>query len=121
MRKEITREEVYHILRKRTGVREIYSEYGMTELLSQAYTTAPGIFEPPPGMRVIIREINDPFARLGENRLGGINVIDLANVHSCAFIETMDRGRIHPSQHFEVLGRLDNSDVRGCNTMVTNY
>lgn len=118
MRKEITREEVYDILRKYTKVQEIYSEYGMTELLSQAYTTAPGVFEPPPWMRVIIREINDPFARLGENKLGGINVIDLANVHSCAFIETADRGKIYANQCFEVLGRLDNSDVRGCNTMV---
>lgn len=118
MRKEITREEVYDILRKQTGVREIYSEYGMTELLSQAYTTDPGVFQPPPWMRVAIREVNDPFTLAGEHKFGGINVVDLANIHSCAFIETMDRGKVDANQHFEVLGRLDNSDVRGCNTMI---
>ena len=119
MRKEMIREEVYYILQKNTGVQQIHSEYGMTELLSQAYSQQPGTFHPPPWVRVMIREINDPFVETRQGQMGGINVIDLANVHSCAFIETMDRGRMCQGQAFEVLGRLDNSDLRGCNTMLT--
>ena len=117
MRKEMIREEVYDVLQKHTGVQQIYSEYGMTELLSQAYSKNPGVFHSLPWMRMFTREINDPFVLAGEGQLGGINVVDLANVHSCAFIETMDRGRVYHDQTFEVLGRLDNSDIRGCNTM----
>ena len=119
MRREMIREEVYSVLRQRTGVRSICSEYGMTELLSQAYSKVPTMFRAPAWMKILIREINDPFAITEEGAVGGINVIDLANVHSCAFIETMDRGKVHGEGLFEVLGRLDNSDIRGCNTMVT--
>ena len=118
MRKEMVREEVYDLLRKKTGVRRVCSEYGMTELLSQAYSQQPGVFHPPVWMRVLTREINDPFTFVENEGVGGINIIDLANIHSCAFIETMDQGRVHENQTFEILGRLDNSDVRGCNTMV---
>lgn len=118
MRKEITKAEVYDTLRRQTGAQRIHSEYGMTELLSQAYATSTGLFRPPPWMRVVTREINDPFARSEEGSAGGINVIDLANVHSCAFIETMDQGKVRRNGTFEVLGRLDNSDVRGCNTLI---
>ena len=119
MRRELTRPEVYQQLRQQTGVEQISSEYGMTELLSQAYSTASGVFESPPWMRIFMREVSDPFA-LSTRGSGGINVIDLANAHSCSFIETMDRGHLREDLSFEVLGRLDNSDVRGCNTMVIN-
>ena len=92
----------------------------MTELLSQAYSAASGVFSASPWMRIFIREINDPFAvRTGGS--GGINVIDLANAHSCSFIETMDRGHLYDDSTFEVLGRLDNSDVRGCNAMISYH
>ena len=118
MRRELTRPEVYQQLRAQTGVEQISSEYGMTELLSQAYSAPSGVFNAPPWMRILIREINDPFA-VSTRGSGGINVIDLANAHSCSFIETMDRGRLYDDLAFEVLGRLDNSDVRGCNTMIS--
>ncbi len=117
MRRELTRPEVYQLLQARTGVKQISSEYGMTELLSQAYSAESGVFSAPPWMRVLIREVNDPFA-VATSGSGGINVIDLANSHSCSFIETMDRGRLYEDLNFEVLGRLDNSDIRGCNTMI---
>lgn len=117
MHRELTRPEVYQQLREASGVEQISSEYGMTELLSQAYSLASGVFKPPVWMRVFIREINDPFA-VGSSGSGGINVIDLANAHSCSFIETMDRGQLYEDLSFEVQGRLDNSDVRGCNTML---
>ena len=119
MRQELTRPEVYQQLRAQTGVEQISSEYGMTELLSQAYSAASGVFSSPPWMRIFVREVNDPFA-VGIHGSGGINVIDLANAHSCSFIETMDRGRLYDDLTFEVLGRLDNSDVRGCNTMISH-
>ena len=118
MRKELTRAEVYQTLRDQTGAQRIYSEYGMTELLSQAYTKSSGRFIAPSWMKIITREVDDPFAQPVEGRVGGINIIDLANVHSCAFIETMDQGRLYYDGTFEILGRIDNSDVRGCNTMV---
>ncbi len=118
MRRELTRPEVYQRLRAQAGVEQISSEYGMTELLSQAYSAPSGLFSSPPWMRILIREINDPFA-LKTFGSGGINVIDLANAHSCSFIETMDRGRLYDDSTFEVLGRLDNSDIRGCNTMIS--
>lgn len=120
MQKEMIREEVYGILKNRTGAQQFYSEYGMTELLSQAYSNCPGIFRAPPWMRLLTREIDDPFVVTELERSGGINVIDLANAHSCAFIETMDQGRVYSDQTFEILGRLDHSDARGCNTMVTH-
>lgn len=116
-RQELTRVELHDILKKSLNIDSVYSEYGMTELLSQAYSDGNGKFAPPVSMRVVLREVNDPFA--AEKRsLGVINVIDLANLYSCAFIETQDLGRIDQNGHFEVLGRLDNSDIRGCNLMV---
>ncbi len=120
MRRELTRSEVYQQLREQTGVKQISSEYGMTELLSQAYSAASGTFVSPPWMRILIREINDPFA-IGTYGSGGVNIIDLANAHSCSFIETKDRGHLHNDSTFEVLGRLDNSDIRGCNTMLDDH
>ena len=90
----------------------------MTELLSQAYSLGEGQFSTPPWMRMMIREVNDPFQNLGTGQTGGLNIIDLANVHSCSFIETKDLGRLHPNGNFEVLGRYDNSDIRGCNLLV---
>lgn len=115
-RPEITREELHEILQARLRVKEVHSEYGMTELLSQAYSKGGGRFACPPTMRVILREINDPFAPGGP--AGKINIIDLANAHSCAFIETQDLGRGYEGGHFEVLGRMDASDARGCNLLV---
>lgn len=131
-RKELLREEVHASLKQRLGVSAIHSEYGMTELLSQAYSTGEGIFYPGPTMRVFLRDINDPFEifpaaspptgerRTGERRTGGLNVVDLANLDSCAFIETQDLGEYVADQPgaFRVIGRFDNSDVRGCNLMV---
>ena len=116
-RQEITRQELHEILCSNMNVGKVYSEYGMTELLSQAYSFGHGLFRCPPSMRVVLREVNDPRSRESLSA-GAINVIDLANFHSCAFIETQDLGRIHQDGHFEVLGRMDNSDLRGCNLMV---
>jgi hypothetical protein len=117
-RPEIVREELHRILKNAFGVPAIHSEYGMTELLSQAWSTGNGLYRCPPWMRVSLRDVNDPFSEVGEGRTGGINVIDLANVASCPFIATQDLGKLHPDGSFEVLGRFDNSDVRGCNLMV---
>lgn len=117
-RKEMIREELHTILCKGFGVNEIHSEYGMTELLSQAYSKENGIFDCPPWMKIMIRDTNDPFSFLSSNKTGGINVIDLANIYSCSFIASQDLGRINPNNSFEVLGRFDNSDIRGCNLMV---
>ncbi|MFN4233686.1 MAG: acyl transferase [Bacteroidia bacterium] len=117
-RREMIREELHAILCDGFGVEKIWSEYGMTELLSQAYSNGDGLFETPPWMKILIRDINDPFFYLPEGRTGGINIIDLANVNSCAFIATKDLGKIHSSGKFEVLGRFDNSDIRGCNLLV---
>lgn len=113
--KERTRSEVHEILREKGNANMIYSEYGMSELYSQAYMVAQDYFEPVPTLRVLIREANDPFSYT--EHTGGINVIDLANIHSCAFIETKDLGRKRGELGFEVLGRFDNSDLRGCNLM----
>jgi hypothetical protein len=90
----------------------------MTELLSQAYALKDGKFQTPPWMKILIRDLNDPFTYLRNHRNGGINIIDLANIHSCAFIETSDIGITSDDGTFEVLGRFDNSDIRGCNLMV---
>jgi phenylacetate-coenzyme A ligase PaaK-like adenylate-forming protein len=117
-RKEMIREELHHNLCKGFGVDMIHSEYGMTELLSQAYSKGEGIFNCPPWMRVITRDTNDPLSLTGTNRTGGINVIDLVNINSCCFIATQDLGRVAADGSFEVLGRFDNSDVRGCNLLV---
>jgi phenylacetate-coenzyme A ligase PaaK-like adenylate-forming protein len=118
-RREMVREELHEILCRRFQVPVIHSEYGMTELLSQAYSKGGGLFRTPPWMKVLIRDINDPFRFLPPGITGAINIIDLTNIHSCAFIATQDLGRINEDGTFEVLGRYDNSDVRGCNLMVS--
>lgn len=116
-RKEITREELHVMLCKKFGVEKIHSEYGMTELLSQAYSKGKGIFKSPPWMKVLVRDPNDPFSFLPPGRTGALNIIDLANIYSCSFIATQDVGKVHQNNSFEVLGRMDNSDLRGCNLL----
>lgn len=116
-RKEMIREEVHQILKAGLGQQLIHSEYGMTELLSQAYSSGNGIFNCPPWMKVLIREPNDPLSLQATGRSGGINVIDLANRDSCSFIATQDLGKLYADGSFEVLGRFDNSDIRGCNLL----
>lgn len=117
-RKEMVRQELHEELKKGFGVDYIHSEYGMTELLSQGYSKGNGIFSTPPWMKILIRDTNDPLSLLKEKKTGAINVIDLANYHSCSFIATQDLGKVHPDQSFEILGRFDNSDIRGCNLLV---
>ena len=117
-RKELVRAELHQILKKGFGVSEIHSEYGMTELLSQAYSLGNGKFQCPPWMRVLTRETEDAFEIQPINKSGGINVIDLANINSCSFIATQDLGKVHQDQSFDIIGRFDNSDIRGCNLMV---
>lgn len=114
---ERPREEVHKILKQKFNVSQIHSEYGMTELLSQAYAQSDGIFSAPPWMRVSTREINDPFAVNNKLSSGGLNIIDLANIDSCAFIETQDIGKVFGDGTFAVLGRMDNSETRGCNLL----
>lgn len=116
-RKEITREELQKELCSLLGVERIHSEYGMTELFSQAYSSGDGRFQCPPWMRVRIREADDPFSQAPAGRTGGINITDLANYHSCSFIATQDLGRDLGQGTFEVMGRFDDADVRGCNLM----
>ncbi len=116
-RKELTKSELHQELRRGLNCNRISSEYGMTELLSQAYSNADGIFELPPWMKILIRETNDPFSFVQMNKTGGLNVIDLANLYSCSFIATQDLGKL--SMHgFEVMGRFDLADLRGCNLLV---
>lgn len=117
-RKEIVREELHGVLKQAFGVTSIHSEYGMTELLSQAYSKGDGVFTCPPWMRVLIREVQDPLTLAPPGATGGINVIDLANVYSCSFIQTQDLGRLNSDGSFEVLGRMDSAPVRGCNLLV---
>lgn len=117
-RREIIREELHELLTKGFGVEKIHSEYGMTELLSQAYSKGDGVFECPPWMDVIIRDTRDAMTLLSDGKLGGINIIDLANVNSCSFIATQDLGKINSDGTFQVMGRFDNSDIRGCNLMI---
>jgi phenylacetate-coenzyme A ligase PaaK-like adenylate-forming protein len=117
-RQEITREELHATLCEAFGVAAIHSEYGMTELLSQAYSAGEGLYRPGPLMRVLTREITDPLSAQRPGRLGAINVIDLANRDTCAFIATDDLGKVYADGAFEVLGRMDNSDIRGCNLLV---
>lgn len=117
-RKELIREELHQELCSGFGVANIHSEYGMTELLSQAYSKGKGIFSCPPWMQVYIRDTNDPLQLMGAEKTGGINIIDLANVHSCSFIATQDLGKLTGPNQFEVLGRFDASDIRGCNLLI---
>lgn len=117
-RKEMIREEVHTILKKGFGVPHIHSEYGMTEMLSQAYSAGEGIFRCPPWLKVIARQTNDPFSWESGGKTGALSVIDLANLHSCSFIETQDLGKVYLDGTFEVLGRFDQSDIRGCNLLV---
>jgi len=117
-RKEMVREEVHEKLKNALGVDKVHSEYGMTELLSQAYSKSDGIFYPAAQMKILIRDINDPFSILPHGQTGGINIIDLGNIYSCSFIATQDLGKTGEDESFEVLGRFDNSDVRGCNLMI---
>jgi phenylacetate-coenzyme A ligase PaaK-like adenylate-forming protein len=117
-RKEMIREELHEKLCKGFGVTSIHSEYGMTELLSQAYSLGNGIFECPNWMNILIRDTDDALTYVSTGKTGGINVIDLANINSCSFIATQDLGKKYANNSFEVLGRFDNSDIRGCNLMV---
>ena len=117
-RKEIIREELHNILCSGFGVNSIHSEYGMTELLSQAYSMGNGIFECPSWMQILIRDTEDALTYVDYEKTGGVNVIDLANINSCSFIATQDLGKKYSNNSFEILGRFDNSDIRGCNLMV---
>lgn len=117
-RKELIREELHTFLKQGFGVSQIHSEYGMTELLSQAYSKGNGVFKCPPWMRILTRDTEDALTVFNNQRTGGINIIDLANINSCAFIATQDLGRLLPNDEFEIVGRFDNSDIRGCNLMV---
>lgn len=117
-RKELVREELHDILKSAFTIDKVYSEYGMTELLSQAYSKGDGLFETLPWMKVLIRDMNDPFTMLPKGKTGGIDIIDLVNIYSCSFIATQDLGKKNEGGSFEVLGRFDNSDVRGCNLLV---
>ena len=117
-RKEMIREELHNQLCEGFGVSVIHSEYGMTELLSQAYSLGNGVFECPAWMQILVRDTEDALTYIPDGKTGGINVIDLANINSCSFIATQDLGKKNPNNSFEVLGRFDNSDIRGCNLMV---
>lgn len=117
-RKELLRKELHEILKAAFHVGEIHSEYGMTELLSQAYSKGNGLFSCPPWMNISVRDINDPLSLLPNGKTGGLNIIDLANINSCSFIAAKDLGVVRGDNAFEVIGRYDNSDVRGCNLMV---
>jgi phenylacetate-coenzyme A ligase PaaK-like adenylate-forming protein len=117
-RKELIRSELHDVLKNGFGTKQIHSEYGMTELLSQAYSKGNGVFECPPWMKVITRDTEDALTIQKTDQSGGINIIDLANINSCSFIATQDLGRAYKNGTFEVIGRFDNSDIRGCNLMV---
>lgn len=117
-RKEMIREELHEILCDGFGVNQIHSEYGMTELLSQAYSKGNGVFETPNWMKILVRDTEDALTLLPNGKTGGINVIDLANINSCSFIATQDLGKKLSENTFEILGRFDNSDIRGCNLLI---
>jgi phenylacetate-coenzyme A ligase PaaK-like adenylate-forming protein len=117
-RKEMIRKELHQVLASGFGVEHIHSEYGMTELLSQAYSKGKGIFQCPPWMKIKIRDTEDALTLLPTGKSGGINIIDLANRYSCSFLATQDLGRCIDDKNFEVLGRFDNSDIRGCNLLI---
>lgn len=119
-RREMIREELHKVLCDKLKVDKIHSEYGMAEILSQAYSQGKGIFKCPPWMKIIVREMNDPLSLATVGRTGGINVIDLANMNSCSFIATQDLGKVYDNGTFEILGRFDKSDVRGCNLLFDN-
>lgn len=116
-RKEIIRQELHEILKSGFSIDSIHSEYGMTELLSQAYSKGNGVFECPPWMKILTRDTEDALSIQQPNKTGGINIIDLANLNSCAFIATQDLGKVYKNETFEIIGRFDNSDIRGCNLM----
>ena len=116
-RKEIIRQELHQILKSGFGVDRIHSEYGMTELMSQAYSKGNGIFECPPWMKILTRDTEDALTIQQPGKTGGVNIIDLANINSCSFIATQDLGKVTKNGHFEIIGRFDNSDIRGCNLM----
>ncbi|MEP3209068.1 MAG: acyl transferase [Maribacter sp.] len=117
-RKEMIRFELHQSLKQGFGIDSIHSEYGMTELLSQAYSSGNGLFKTPNWMKVLIRDTEDPLSFQKRGKTGGINIIDLANINSCSFIATQDLGKLYADESFEILGRFDHSDVRGCNLMV---
>lgn len=117
-RREMVRQELHEILQKGFGVKHIHSEYGMTELLSQGYSNGNGIFNCPPWMKILLRDTSDPLSLTSQRQNGGINVIDLANINSCSFVATQDLGKLYPNGSFEVLGRFDNADIRGCNLLI---
>lgn len=117
-RKELIREELHQILKTRFSVQSIHSEYGMTELFSQAYSFSDGIFRSVPWMKILTRDPEDALSTYPNGKTGGLNIIDLANVHTCSFIATQDLGKTYPDGSFEILGRFDNSDIRGCNLLV---
>ena len=117
-RKEMIREELHEILCRGFGVDAIHSEYGMTELLSQAYSKGQGLFNCPPWMQIQIRDTNDPVSSIGYGKTGGVNIIDLANINSCSFLATQDLGKLYEDNSFEILGRFDASDIRGCNLLI---
>jgi phenylacetate-coenzyme A ligase PaaK-like adenylate-forming protein len=120
-RKELLKPELHAYLKNAFKINNIHSEYGMTELLSQAYSTGNGLFKSPPWLKFIVREVNDPLTIRFDGKTGGINVIDLANLHSCSFIATKDLGRVNENNELELMGRYDQSDVRGCNLMLGNF
>lgn len=117
-KKELLRQELHQKLKSSFGVEQIHSEYGMTELMSQAYSKGNGIFQCPPWMNILIRETNDPFKIITNGKAGGINIIDLYNLYSCSFISSQDLGLLKSQNQFEIIGRFDNSDIRGCNLLV---
>lgn len=117
-RPEMTKNELHSILKQAFHLKHIYSEYGMTELLSQAYSFSDGIFQTPGWMKVTIRDLQDPMSMLAHHQVGGINIIDLANINSCCFIATQDLGKTIDDRRFELCGRLEISDIRGCNLLV---
>ena len=117
-RKELLKEEIHQLLEEAFLTKNIHSEYGMTELLSQSYSKGKNIFKSPPWMKILVRDVNDPLSIMGDNKKGGINVIDLANIHSCPFIATQDLGCTFEDGTFSVLGRFSNADVRGCNLLI---
>jgi len=123
-KKEIIRPVLHQLLQERLGITEVHSEYGMTELLSQAYSKKNGIFSTPPWMKILIRSEDDPFEINRKSAKpfidGAVNIIDLANLYSCSFIATDDSGKLYPDGSFEITGRLDHSDMRGCGLMVMN-
>jgi len=117
-RKELLKEEIHQLLQEAFLTKHIHSEYGMTELLSQAYSKGENIFKAPPWMKILIRDVNDPLSIMGDNKKGGINIIDLANIYSCPFVATQDLGCTFKDGAFSVLGRLSNANVRGCNLLI---